>query len=268
MIPALQQRAGKHVVTQTREAETQPPPLENPYAGKRCAFRPITCLWTAITIVLGTAAIAGGTVDYWSEGSPDALANFLEVCAPFLSLGISALGPALLFVSFTFWIMSPKRHSRTTTDRRVASAISPALFLPGALIAFLGLFATYTATNQYRLARVRAAAARGQDIVEAIEAYKADKQRRPPALAALAPDYLDEIPSTGLRGCPAFDYSTNDCCCCRFKPPHYELRVTLTHSPGVFYLAYRPEGEYPAFDESHREIARIGTWCYSYQSFQ
>ncbi len=49
-------------------------------------------------------------------------------------------------------------------------------------------------------------AERSRPLVEAIERYERERGAPPPSLDSLVPDYLDEIPGTGIEAYPEYDY--------------------------------------------------------------
>ncbi|MDH3593241.1 MAG: hypothetical protein OEM93_00175 [Rhodospirillales bacterium] len=49
-------------------------------------------------------------------------------------------------------------------------------------------------------------AERSRPLVEAIGRYERERDAPPHSLDSLVPDYLDEIPETGIEACPEYDY--------------------------------------------------------------
>lgn len=57
-----------------------------------------------------------------------------------------------------------------------------------------------------RKARFQEAAQRAEPLIQAVIAYTSAVGRPPAALADIIPDYLNEVPTTGLRECNRFEY--------------------------------------------------------------
>ncbi len=51
---------------------------------------------------------------------------------------------------------------------------------------------------------------RSRPLIEAIRAYEQREGQPPPELSALVPSYLPELPSTGMRVCPAYGYEVGE----------------------------------------------------------
>jgi len=103
---------------------------------------------------------------------------------------------------------------------------------------------------------------RSESLISAIEAYKESKGVYPDNLRSLVPDFISEIPNTGLAGYPEFEYSKADANSL-FKK--YELLIQ-TPSGGLNWdvFVYRPEGNYPHyFYGGSPEL--IGKWAYVHE---
>jgi len=108
-----------------------------------------------------------------------------------------------------------------------------------------------------------ATAARAQPTIDAIEAYKDVHGEYPDSLESLVPEFLSEVPDTGLAGYPEFEYSVfGD------EKPHgndYELRID-TPRGGINWdvFVYWPEGNYPdCFYGGVPEL--FGRWAYVHE---
>lgn len=103
---------------------------------------------------------------------------------------------------------------------------------------------------------------RVQNLISAIEAYKEAKGNYPSDLKSLVPEFISEIPNTGLAGYPTFEYRKADTTTI-FK--QYELLIK-TPSGGINWdvFVYWPEGNYPEyFYGGYPE--RIEEWVYVHE---
>ncbi len=166
------------------------------------------------------------------------------------------------------------------------------LFIPGALIASLFLKGIW----RFRLLmlcpvvliafgvslvvskvpwRIRQAACiricqRAEPIIQAIESYKTKEQRLPESIDVLIPDYLDEIPGTGLRGYPCFKYElldrNNQAYAYLYKKHNasYELKVNLYRMFAWDCFFYWSSEDYPdLIYGGNTEI--INNWAYVHE---
>jgi hypothetical protein len=97
-----------------------------------------------------------------------------------------------------------------------------------------------------RLRRFEPVVERARPLIEAVERYERDRGSPPEELESLVPDYLDRIPSTGVRWSPQFQYFS-------VGPGEWHLYVP---AGWLDEFAYDPEFEFgdPA--------DRIGPWVY------
>ena len=108
------------------------------------------------------------------------------------------------------------------------------------------------------------AAVRARPLVNAIEKFRADKQRAPHDLQELVPHYLPAVPQTGMALYPRFDYSTHK----EWKDAEFKTYQLQVRTP-VGWLNwdtfnYWPEGGYPAQMGGNR-VERIGDWAYVHE---
>ena len=118
-------------------------------------------------------------------------------------------------------------------------------------------------------ARIRAAAfrdlaTRSAPLVAAIHQYAADHQTPPESLDRLVPNYLREIPGTGIMAYPEYRYETGEVAK-RYEGNPWILRVS-TPSGGINFdeFLYFPLQNYP--DRGHGgSFERIGDWAYLHE---
>ena len=106
-------------------------------------------------------------------------------------------------------------------------------------------------------------AERGEVLIKAIEAYNDDKGKFPTSLDELVPEYLEQVPGTGLRGFPDYRY-TSTVQYGSYETP-YQLMV---HCSSGFLnfdsFFYWPSQDYPeAIYGGSTE--RIGKWAYVHE---
>ena len=114
-----------------------------------------------------------------------------------------------------------------------------------------------------------ATAERAQPIIAAIEAYGKLNATYPQELEHLVPDFLPEVPSTGLAGYPIFEYfvDTKD----KDDASNYSLNIQtpagLLNWDVFFYSPPNNDSEIGriASDERLGEYERFGDWVYFYE---
>jgi hypothetical protein len=105
---------------------------------------------------------------------------------------------------------------------------------------------------------------RSAPLIAALEAFVDDKGVPPPSLVALVPEYLEQVPSTGMAAYP--DYALlvdND-----HTGNAWALRVGATASPFDLHwfekFVYLPNGAYDRY-EAHGVYKPLGEWAYFYE---
>ena len=149
-------------------------------------------------------------------------------------------------------------HPKRTTWLLVGQTVLVAATAVGAIDAYFHL----------RNRGARHAAARGNQIVEAINRYQTLEGKLPDTLEDLVPRELEWVPNTGMIGHRSFHY---------FGPVDeaaaeeeerlfatYELRVNLYKFLQFDSFVYWPEGNYPDFMYSGG-VERIGDWAYVHE---
>lgn len=105
-------------------------------------------------------------------------------------------------------------------------------------------------------------AERSMPLVHAIERYVGDTGSPPTTLEALVPEYINEVPNTGLRGYPAYQYEVG--------PDHerwygnpWVLYVETPNGRFTFdKFLYLPLQNYPAGRAYSGWLEPIGRWAY------
>jgi hypothetical protein len=194
----------------------------------------------------------------------------LLVASPLGMIGISALGfliptgiPAphygAGFLLFPVWLcvacgLPAALLAATIRYRQVEWAAA----LLGVCLLMWGTFAP--AKQLVRMSRYRGlatVAASGRPIVNALAHYRSDHGEFPESLEALVPNYLSNVPGTGLATYPSFNYYRSEN---GQSPRDYELTVSIPVAPLDFStFQYQPRQDYPAGPHSGVEV--VGEWA-------
>ncbi|MCZ6598532.1 MAG: hypothetical protein O7B99_12895 [Planctomycetota bacterium] len=172
-------------------------------------------------------------------------------------LGTCALGLSLAFVL----TRSKRDRPRKRADLLTATVFAlPLLFFPPLLVALVTIPVT---EHKVRARSFRALAERSQPLVDAIARYHRHQDFPPSSLAALVPEYLDEIPGTGIDPYPEYRYLVLEEGS-RFETP-WELRVPCGR--GLLnwdVFVYWPSEEYPSAMYGGT-VERMGAWAYVHE---
>lgn len=149
----------------------------------------------------------------------------------------------------------------------------PSLLLPkfrraglATLAACAALYAARDQTHHWpREVRLRAferLAVRSQGLVDAIHAYEQEYSATPPDLTALVPEFLSEIPGTGMPSCPNYEYAvmTDD------LDPERRWDLKVSCPAGLINwdeFIYCPEES--RFDPDVDPVTRLGDWFYYHE---
>jgi len=169
-----------------------------------------------------------------------------------------ALSAGVAVVSLIALAIALKRRSIS------AGALALALALACASVAVVP--ASWHISWWVRRASVRNIAEHAAPIVIGIDLFAKEQGRPPLVLEEMIPDYLDEVPNTGLRGCPDFAYEVlDDSVSDTAEAGGWELRVLCP--AGMLnwdtYL-YWPSGAYP--ERAHGGwVERIDSWAYVHE---
>jgi hypothetical protein len=107
---------------------------------------------------------------------------------------------------------------------------------------------------------------RSRPLVEAIEAYAADRGEPPDKLQELVPKYLPAVPGTGMRACPEYEYRKKD------DPEKWGygsnpwVLTVQTPSGGINWdeFMYFPLRDYPEHGYGG-SLERLGDWAYLHE---
>jgi len=107
-------------------------------------------------------------------------------------------------------------------------------------------------------------AERSQPLVEAIERYSADHGSPPTALTRLVPDYLDEVPGTGMPAYPEYEYDTTSDL---GDPWVLSVFCPLAGAINFDRFFYAPRF---AYEPGHRpelsgSLEQVGAWMYLHE---
>lgn len=116
---------------------------------------------------------------------------------------------------------------------------------------------------------ISAAANRAAPLVQALEQFRGKHGHYPSALSQLVPDYMAEVPGTGMMGYPEWEYrlSSGDESWKELnggKAPAYVLLANCTLPMTWDTLHYWPSGDYPA-KMYGGAVEKIGAWAYVHE---
>ena len=164
----------------------------------------------------------------------------------YVALGLVSFPPLTVFV-FLFAVPASLWYALTRKWSKSA-----------ACLCFIGLWlpALWWGDSLRHRAFVRASQV-GDQIVQGLAQYRDDTGALPEQLDHLCPDYLNELPYTGLIAYPHFTYTK--------KPSDYELRIDCP-SGGINFdtFIYWPSETYPDHIGGNR-VERIGKWAYVHE---
>lgn len=101
-------------------------------------------------------------------------------------------------------------------------------------------------------------AVRAKPLIAAIDSYEKKNGHRPSTLEDLVPNYLDNIPSTGMAAYPRFKYRERE----EEVPMLYVPCSICFFNWDIFF--YRPSKEY-GVHEYGGVVERIGDWAYVHE---
>jgi hypothetical protein len=194
-------------------------------------------VWKAL---LGIFALGGAVVlaDWWSvqpRGS--------EVPKSMLELMVLVGIPPLVLL-FVLWGLLLLVISRNIA--RAKARFAAAFFF---LLAFVAFAFACRVGHVVRTRGFEVIAVSGAPLIDAIEAYIADHAVPPDSLDELVPDYLNEIPRTGLAAYPEFIYYW-------YRPDDYwRVFVPVGSALEWTQMVYSSSGQYG------RSWQRIGPWA-------
>lgn len=225
-------------------------------SGRVRAARYLVC--TAGLLTLSAVALVLAQVLPVSAGPPSRLASSLLAISDLAALAHIALSVGVAAVSLIALAIALKRRSIA------ARALALALALACASVAVVP--ASWQISWWARRAGVRNIAEHAAPIVIGVTRFAQEQGHPPFALDELIPDYLDQIPNTGLRGCPDFAYKMlEDVVPHGVEAGGWELRVLCpTGMLNWDTYLFWPSGAYPL--QTHGGSAeRIGSWAYVHE---
>ncbi len=161
----------------------------------------------------------------------------------------------LLAIPLTFLITSKKRTRRIVVTSLVCTAL---LFVEAGTAFRVERLMVYRAFHD----AFSQTALDAQPTIDAINAYEDAYGEYPANLESLVPEFLSEVPDTGLAGYPEFEYSVSDG---ETIFEDYQLLIN-TPSGGLNWdvFVYWPEGNYPDyFYGGNPEL--FGRWAYVHE---
>lgn len=118
---------------------------------------------------------------------------------------------------------------------------------------------------QVRMQRMTAFAERSKPVVQAIERYTEDQGSPPETLEQLVPDYLPDVPGTGMMAYSKYEYHTGAEYRERFQGNAWTLVVpTGSGGPNWDQMLYFPLQNYPKHGYGGR-LERVGDWAYVHE---
>jgi hypothetical protein len=152
--------------------------------------------------------------------------------------------PASVYFTVTGFI---HRRRDGETYRRISQAVACWFFIVLWLLAMI-------AVHSFRHRAFVRASQVGDRIVQSLAQYRDDNGDFPDQLDQLCPDYLAEIPYTGMISYPNFTYD-------KLKLGDYELRIDCSWGFNFDTFIYQPSESYPQSPGGNR-VERIGKWAY------
>lgn len=119
--------------------------------------------------------------------------------------------------------------------------------------------------QKVRIAGMRSFAKRSQSLIAAIEKYQRNHSALPRSLQDLVPDYLPEVPSTGMMAYPGYRYYVGDEAKQRYAGNPWALSV-FTPSGGINFdeMLYFPNQNYPKTGYGG-SLQQVGEWAYVHE---
>lgn len=122
-----------------------------------------------------------------------------------------------------------------------------------------------TLGQKVRMARMAEFVERSQPLIEAIQRYERDEGAPPATLADLIPDYLPEIPHTGMMAYPEYEYHSGKKSLEWYDGNPWVVTVE-TPSGGLNWdeMLYFPKQNYPKAGYGG-DLERVGDWAYVHE---
>lgn len=210
-------------------------------------------MW-ACALLLPPIAFLSLSIAVWP--APRALqgwANLILIFSPFTVSPIAAAVPYSVYCVVT----GISRRQSGELAPHLSKALACAVFTVLTIIAFKSAFSL-------RHQAFVEASHIGDNIVQALRQYRDDHGRYPDHLDQLVPEFIEEIPYTGMIGYPRFGYQ-KDYQWLRPQPGEYELSIACPL--GLFnwdIFIYCPSEVYPDHIWGN-PLERIGRWAYMHE---
>lgn len=188
-------------------------------------------------------------------------------------------------LSIDLFIMLPVIYAGLAAVLYIPAALIACLFVKGVWrlrllmgcvlfgMAFCLAFGTGRIPWKIRKAACERVSQRSEVLIQAIDAYHAENSALPSALSDLVPEYLDEVPGTGIRAYPEFEYASEpfdnyyhvyDKQIYKKYNASYELRVNFYRLFAWDCFFYWPSQEYPDCIYGGG-TEKIGKWVYVHE---
>ncbi|MCP4643217.1 MAG: hypothetical protein GY851_22410 [bacterium] len=170
-----------------------------------------------------------------------------------VGLGFPLIASVLAVPATTPVILFSARYRRTAVTILVA-----------AIAYFSGFQVCAWTGTTIRMRAFERLAERSVPLVETLHAYEVDHSAPPPALDALVPDYLAEIPGTGMGAYPDYEYCVGHACRERYGR---EWALVVPAGRGFVNFdefRYFPDRVYPERTDAG-VYQRIRDWAYLHE---
>jgi len=160
---------------------------------------------------------------------------------------------ALLALVIAPFLLFDRRRRPFAVRSLIASAVLAVAVLVGIQVG-----------GHVRMAAFHTLAERSTPLIQAIRSYEARHSTPPPELAALVPEFLPAIPSTGMAAYPRYEYHVGE------KAAHYDgnpwVVVVFTPSGGINFdtFMYFPLQNYHKTGYGG-SLERISDWAYVHE---
>jgi MFS family permease len=205
-------------------------------------------------------AIAAGVVIPAAIGAVTALAAYYPVgqVLPASSLFILTGTVGLVVLAAVVMVLAGIFYSIWVGSWRpvVLSAIVGIVMIPSVLLAM-------TSHSALRVPAFHLLAARSVPLVQAIETYEHEKGAPPGALDDLVPEYLAEVPRTGMSAYPTYEYAPGPGYYCSDNTS-WNISILVGDVLNWDMFFYCPGQDYPA-KAGGDPVEVIGAWAYLHE---
>jgi len=152
----------------------------------------------------------------------------------------------------------------------VSKRLRPKYFraLLACLIAFIVVFPAFFIGWNIRMKAMEKVSGRSQPIIEAIHAFKKGNNRWPSTLDDLVPEFLADVPHTGLAAYPDYTYHSrtegNEYIFNREYNNPWVLVIYVIHGFNFDKMLYFPDQDYPERGYGGW-LERMGDWAYVHE---